>query len=266
MLHEAAVAWDASMAAWGAAVKTRSERVKFLEMLQRRGWPSIDEVTRLHVEQFLADPTFKPWTRCTYYTHLRAFYGWAVEAGVVDASPMAGVRRPKPAKSKPKPLTEDEVDRVMETARGDTRAFLILASYAGLRAHEIAKIRGEDVTDETIFVSGKGGKEAYLPTHPKIWALALERPRNGFWFPAPNSRGHIGENQLSAKVGYHFRDNGIPTGSIHRCRHTYATRLLRGGANIRTVQDVMRHASLATTQVYLEVTDADRRNAIGALA
>jgi len=62
-----------------------------------------------------------------------------------------------------------------------------------------------------------------------------------------------------------FHDLDI-AGSIHRCRHTYATRLLRAGTNIRIVQKLMRHSSLASTQVYTDVSEDEQRNAIGLLS
>jgi integrase/recombinase XerD len=266
MLYEAAAAWDASMAAWGASPATRRMRRSMLGTLERRGWGSIEQVTRRDIEAFLGTPSFKPGTRSTYFVTLSAFFTWAAESGLVETSPMKGVRRPRQPRTKPKPLTEDEVTKVLDSARGPMRAWLMLALYAGLRAHEIAKIDGVDVSEDNIFVSGKGGKEAYIPTHPLLWTLAQNYPRQGFWFPSTSVDGHVIPNVVSVQVGWHFRNNGIASGSIHRCRHTYATKLVRRGANIRTVQELMRHSSLATTQVYLEVTDADKTNAIGLLS
>ena len=265
MLLDAAAAWDASMAAWGASMNTRKCRHRLLEQLDRQGWPAVEEITRLHVEMFLGASDFKPWTRATYYTHLRTFFTWALEVELIDSDPMHGVRRPRAGGTKPKPLRDEQVDAVMEIARGHPRAWMLLALYAGLRAHEIAKIRGEDVQEHLIFVRGKGAKEASLPTHRKIWALAQQYPRTGWWFPSVAAEGHVSGNTVGIRVGFLFRDAGIEEGSIHRCRHTYATRLLRQGTNVRVVQDVMRHASLATTQVYLEVNDKERSTAIGLL-
>ena len=141
---------------------------------------------------------------------------------------------------------------------------LVLALLAGLRAHEIAKIRGEDVTADLIYVEGKGQVRAALPTHPDIWALAQRHDEPGYWYPGPED-GHLRGNTISIRVGQLFRGLNI-TGSIHRCRHTYGTRLLRRGAHIRTVQKLMRHASLATTQVYTDVSDDELRDAIGLLS
>jgi site-specific recombinase XerD len=144
-------------------------------------------------------------------------------------------------------------------------AWLTLALYAGLRAHEIAKIRGEDVTEDTIYVRGKGGVDAQIPTHPVVWALALDRPRTGWWFPSSASTlGHVRSTSVSTETTKLFTANGIE-GSIHRCRHTYATQLLRAGANIRVVQELMRHKSLSSTQIYTAVDEEELRNGIAGL-
>lgn len=207
---------------------------------------------------------FTGWSRSTYYAHLKDLCAYLVATEHLAANPMDGVVKPKRPKSVPRPLTEVEVTRVLGAATGETREWIILALLSGLRAHEIAKIKGDDITEQTIYVEGKGGVRAILPTHPDIWALAEARNERGYWYPG-NEDGHLNGNTISLRVGTLFRDLNI-TGSIHRCRHTYATRLLRRGANIRTVQKLMRHASLATTQVYTDVSDDELRDAIGLLS
>jgi len=111
-----------------------------------------------------------------------------------------------------------------------------------------------------LFVTGKGGQEATVPTHPDLWLLAGSYPATGYWFPSP-SGGHILAGTVGIRVGRLFRRHGIE-GSIHRTRHTYGTRLLRSGANIRVVQTLLRHASLATTEMYTAVDEDERRAAV----
>ena len=122
-----------------------------------------------------------------------------------------------------------------------------------------------DVTADQLYVFGKGGQGAFLPTHHLVWELARTRPRQGWWFPTCSSVGHVTSMSVTTMTTRLFAANGIQ-GSIHRCRHTYATELLRGGANIRVVQELMRHKSLTSTQIYTAVNEDERRAAINRLA
>jgi integrase/recombinase XerD len=226
--------------------------------------PDFPAVTRDQVTAWVGRPGYAQWSRATYYGHLRSYFRFAAQAGIVEADPMATLRRPRPGKSVPRPLTFAQVATVLAGANPSTHAWLTLGLYAGLRAHEIAKIRGEDVEQDQLFVRGKGGKEAYVPTHPLIWELAATRPPTGWWFPSPTPIGHVRSVWVTTGTTKLFAANGI-TGSIHRCRHTFATQLLRAGVNIRVVQTLMRHECLSSTQIYLAVDEVERRDAINLL-
>jgi integrase/recombinase XerD len=194
---------------------------------------------------------YKGWTKCTYFAHLRSLYGFLVKIGAVDVDPTADMKRPPRPRPRPRPLTATEAAHALETATGDVEAYLLLGLFAGLRAHEIAKVRGEDITETSITVVGKGGQQATLPTHPLLWEVAQRYPRSGWWFPSPRDPVRpIVSQTVTTRVGMHFRQLGI-TGSSHRARHSYGTQLARRGAHLRVVQELMRHASLATTAAYI---------------
>jgi integrase len=200
------------------------------------------------------------WTISTYHTHLTTFSEWLVSSGRLDHDPMADVRVPERPKSEPNPLSDADLNRVLAAATGITRDWILLALHAGLRAHEIAKLRGEHVQVEGIRVTGKGRKVVTLPCHPVIWDMAQRYPRSGYWFPAADG-GHIPMPQVSGGVGTFFTGLGLE-GGIHRVRHSYCTRLLRAGVHIRKVQKLMRHANLATTAGYAAVDEDELRDAI----
>lgn len=247
------------MRSWAASEQTVRARTT-LAASRLAVW-GVEGFTAHNVQKFLgSDPTWSKWTRATYRNHLKSFCEFLVAEGLLEVSPMADVRkvvRPGPA---PRPLSEEEVVRVMATAQGRTRDWLVLALLAGLRVHEMAKIRGEDVTTEGLRVVGKGGKQAVLPTHPDIWAMTRRYPREGYWFASPYG-AHITPQTITALVTELFSSLGIE-GSIHRCRHVYGTRLLRAGVNIRTVQKLMRHSSLETTAAYTAVDEDELQRAI----
>lgn len=252
------------LASWSESEKTLQARRTVAATVVREF--GLAGLTVENLQQFVGRPNLSRWSRATYTSHLNDFCSWLVATERLAANPIADdrFRKPKRPSALPRPLSEAEVDRVLDAAEGRTRDWILFALLAGLRAHEIAKIRGEDITQAEIFVEGKGKVRATIPTHPDIWSMTERYPRRGFWFPG-RTDGHLSAQSVSINVGALFRDLGI-SGSIHRCRHVYGTRLLRSGANIRTVQKLMRHASLATTAGYTAVDEDEMRAAIRGLS
>lgn len=208
---------------------------------------------------------YEGWSRHTYFSHFVSVYDWLCEVGQVAENPMRAMKPPPSPRPRPRPLTEAELTEAL--ARGDrnTRAFLMLGFLAGLRAHEIAKIHGRDVTADGLYVFGKGGRGQMLPTHPLLWDLAQTYPRDDFWFPSPvDGHDHLTPGAVTGAVTKLFRSLGIH-GSCHRARHSFGASLLRGGANLRVVQELMRHSSLATTAAYLGVDHDEKVLAVGGL-
>lgn len=257
------------MRSWSASERTIEAR-STLAKARLLEW-DLDGFTPDNVQAFLGNPRWSRWTRSTYHAHLKSFCEYLVAAGHLETSPMEDVRKGKRPRSLPRPLSEDEVARALaETDRRLSpdaavrmRDWIVIALCSGLRCHEIAKLRGEHVTAQGIFVDGKGGVQAVLPTHPDIWAMSERYPRQGYWFPSPYG-GPIKPATLSDAVSRYFDELGID-GSIHRCRHVYGTRLLRAGVNVRRVQTLMRHANLETTALYTAVDEDELRDAINLL-
>lgn len=252
--------FESFLRSWDAAPQTIRTRMVVVSA-RFREW-GLDGFTSANIRQWFADAELERWSRTTYYSHLNSFCEFLVAAGYLTENPMDEVRKPKAPRSQPRPLSEAEVSRVLMVARGRVRDWLQIALLQGLRAHEIAKLRGEEVQTEGLFVKGKGAVEATLPIHADIWAMAQGYPRHGWWFPGRS--GHIKGETVTKAVTALFKSQGIE-GSIHRCRHTYGTRLLRAGANIRQVQTLMRHGSLQTTALYTAVDEDELRLAINRL-
>lgn len=244
----------------GLSQTTIHARTKFYRS-RLREWGSWDQPPTV-LGTWLAG--YEGWTRLTYHNHLTSVYDWLLVEGRIAENPMASIRKPPSPRPRPRPLTDEQMARAMGEASARTRAFLLLGYLAGLRAFEIAKIHGRDVDADQIEIMGKGGKAEAVPTHPVIWELAQTYPRDGYWFPGRGVRRHIRSADVTDAVGRLFRSIGVE-GATHRARHTFGTRLLRGGANLRVVQDLMRHASLATTALYLGVDEDERWTAINGL-
>lgn len=143
---------------------------------------------------------------------------------------------------------------------------VLLAALAGLRVHEIAKVRGDDFDLErgTLTVVGKGNKRATIPLHPILLDLVPTMPA-GYWFTHWESPDEpIAGKSCGQAISRAMARAGVAA-TAHQLRHWYGTSLLESGADLRTVQELMRHESLATTQVYTRVTSERRRAAIHAL-
>lgn len=110
---------------------------------------------------------------------------------------------------------------------------------------------------------------ASLPLHPLVAQAAQHMPRSGFWFPthAYTGRGdtHIHGNSVSAMLSEAMERAGIPGGTAHRLRHWYGTSLVKGGTNLRAVQQLLRHASLATTERYVQVEQSAKDEGVARL-
>jgi integrase/recombinase XerD len=254
-------AWHQSAA--GHTQRTVSQRVEFIWTLTTRA--GRDDPAQLDSNDLIRylSRDLSPWSKRTYFMHARAWFRWLHEQGIRDVDETAKLPVPKAPRVYPRPMTTPNLLRAVEGAPERPRTFLILAAYAGLRACEIAAISGVDVTVDSVTVRGKGGTLAMIPTHPRVWALAAGRP-DGYWFPG-SDHGHILAHTPSGTVTKYLAREGIP-GSLHKARHWYGTNVLRSsGGNLRVAQELLRHASPATTAGYTFVEDYERSAAIAAL-
>lgn len=251
-------------AAWlrshNSSARTVHDRLWFAKRILGE-WPDLSSCTEENVRAHLGNADYSKATRATYFTHARSLFTWLVATGQLAQDPTDHMARPPSSKPSPRPLSPAEAALALAKAPQRTHDILLLGMYAGFRAHEAAKMHSRDVTETHLQVVGKGGRAAVLPTHPAIWAAAQRH--DGYWFP--NGDTHLTALTVSLAVSRVFWAAGLE-GSFHRCRHYYGTSLLRAGVNIRVVQELMRHTSLATTAAYLGVDEDEKHAAIMALA
>lgn len=222
-------------------------------------------VTAAQLVGWLANPAWSVNTRAQYASHFKTFHAWLVEFDHRTDNPAMKLKRPRVPLGVPRPVTDAELVDVLARTEGHMRLAVLLAAFGGLRAADVARICREDITVDSIRITkGKGGKDAVVPTHPLIWAAVRDLP------PGPLVCDHRGRPAraawVSSAVAKWFDRNGLPKITLHSFRHTFATNLLSAGANLRVVQDLMRHASIATTQVYTAVSDAQKVRAVAALS
>lgn len=215
--------------------------------------------TRESVQSYLAGFS-NPRTRRLRLSMLRVTFRLAIALELIDRDPTVLIGRMRVPRSMPKPLSPSELQLLLSAASPRVQVFTTLAAYAGLRACEIAQVTFDDVESypggwRLRIRSGKGGHEAVVPAHPKVVA-ALRQWRRPEGLTA---------NAVSKACQLEFRRLGIE-GGIHRARHSYATNCLRVSGDILVVRDLMRHASVATTQIYTALADDRPASVIAALA
>lgn len=207
-------------------------------------------------------------TNCTYTSYLSAWFKWLQLTDRRLDNPMVKVGTPRAPDREPRPVSDVDVVTLLQTRMWtSTRRMILLGLLAGLRVHEIAKVRGEDVdfNSRLLWVKGKRKKLRSVPMHPMIIEIASEMPGAGWWFPMRGFESeHVLSKSVSDIIGRTMRRAGIRA-TAHCLRHWYGTTLLDEGVDIRVVQECMRHKSLATTQIYTKVPDERRRDAIATL-
>jgi integrase/recombinase XerD len=209
---------------------------------------------------------------------VRGLHRFAAAEGLAELDVARAVRPPTPGRRLPKSLTIDEVLALLEGAGGDgpsdgpltlrNRALLELLYSTGSRISEAVGLDVDDIDTEarSVLLRGKGGKQRLVPVgRPAVQALdaylVRGRPdlaRRGRATPAIflNARGGRLSRQSAWQVLQDAAERaGITSGvSPHMLRHSFATHLLEGGADVRVVQELLGHASVTTTQIYTLVT------------
>lgn len=218
---------------------------------------AVQVVTWLHSHDEWSDSTL-----ATYHSYLGAWFKWLTLTDRREDNPMFQVGTPRYPDRQPRPITDADIPRLLSA-----RIMILLALLAGLRVSEIARVRGEDIdlSARAIWVKGKGRKLRSIPLHPVLVEIASEMPAKGYWFPM---RGHpnapVHSKSVSDVIGRTMRRADV-AGTPHCLRHWYATTLLDDGADLRTVQELMRHKSIQSTAVYTKVPDARRKRAVDTL-
>lgn len=208
-------------------------------------------------------------TKATYRSQLRAFYGWLRKTGRREDDPTEDLPAVRVGRNVPRPLSHPQVQAVLaacsDVRAHQTRAYVLLGAYLGLRVHEIAKIRAEDFDDDVLYVVGKGGKHATIPLHPVIVDLVEIMPRRGYWFPSTTQEGHVDRVSVSLAIKRAMVRAGVP-GTPHALRHFYGTQALKAsGGDLRMTQRLMRHSNPATTAIYTQVDDDSARRAVAGI-
>lgn len=245
----------------------RRDLAQFFAYCDEEEVTSIDGVERQHARRYLAVLSTGGYSKRSMTrkaSAVRSFYNDAGRRGTASVNPFEGVSRPKLDKPLPHALPARILIHAIETIEPDTpvglrdRALIDTLYSTGLRISELASLTVDDVGSDMVTVVGKGRKTRRVP----IGRPAQESVRRYLSQGRPELVGPDAGTALWVGVrGGKLGTRGIRSvvrGRVatfpHALRHSFATHLLEGGADLRTVQDLLGHTDLATTQIYTAVT------------
>lgn len=236
------------------------------------------------VRRYLAHLAENQYSRATMarkLATLRSFYKFLMRRGHVSANPVAPIRTPKQEKRLPKCLTVEDVRRLLAIPDDGSllgtrdRAMLETLYSTGVRVSELCDLNLEDVdlTGGVVHVRGKGKKERIAPIGPgavesiqRYLRIRQANPKSGSFDTRAlyvNKHGkRLSTRSVRRKLDKYLIAAGLdPSVSPHTLRHTFATHMLNNGADLRSVQELLGHQSLSTTQVYTHLTTDRLREA-----
>lgn len=198
----------------------------------------------------------------TYLCHITRWARWLLDEGHTDQDPTARLKRPRVPKRLPRPATDAQVRRCL-AAPEPWKVWYALSALAGLRAGEVAAMDREHIDETAVHVvNGKGGRDRNVPTDPQLWRVIRDLPE-GPVVRRPRG-GRVDGDWVSAEAGRRLAAAGLHI-TLHNLRHWFATSLLEAGVDIRVIQVLLGHESLATTEIYTRVSTRLTRGAVGLL-
>ncbi|MEX1006117.1 MAG: tyrosine recombinase [Acidimicrobiia bacterium] len=246
----------------------RRDLAQFFDFTARAGCDSIRSVDRRLIRRWLAQLDTRGYARTSVArksSSVRAFYEDALRRGLVAANPAGGLHRPKTPARLPQALRPAAVASVLDALTGESpvelrdRALLEVLYATGMRVSEVAHLTVREAEGrETLRTRGKGGRDRIVPLGvPAQRAVAewiargrphlMAVPTDDLWIGQRG--GSLDERGIRRVVGRRLGTHP------HAIRHSFATHLLEGGADLRVVQELLGHVDLATTQIYTHITN-----------
>lgn len=197
---------------------------------------------------------------------LRGFYKFLMLEKIISKNPTANLELPRRARTLPKLLTAEEIELLISSA-GDTknatrlRAMLELTYASGLRVSELCELPVNAILGDKLLIHGKGAKERMVPMHAGAaaalsrWMDARGDVESKYVFPSSGKSGHITRDGFFKILKKCAVLAGIDPARVspHVLRHSFASHLLAGGANLRAIQTMLGHEDISTTQIYTHV-------------
>lgn len=263
-------------------VAYKNDLGQFLAYVQENAMPPVQDwgkVTKDHLVAYIlslkADREYASTTVARKVAAIKSFFHFLVAEGFVKDDPTATLDSPRVKKYLPRAISQEDVERLLDApGKGDEprtlrdRAILELLYATGMRVSELVALNEGDVdlASASVRCFGKGGKERVIPIYERAVQaiegyvnkgrvrLLRQSDEKALFL---NQRGErLTRQGLWLIVKGYVRQAGIKVAvTPHTLRHSFATHMLRGGADLRNVQELLGHANIATTQVYTQVSN-----------
>ncbi|MEP0845029.1 MAG: tyrosine recombinase XerC [Phycisphaerae bacterium] len=258
----------------GAAVATAAVAAPRVRSAGPVDLPAVETEDVQRFLAFLNERAYSKSTTARKLATLRSFYKFCMRRSYVQANPLAAIRTPKQDKRLPKFLEEEQVRKLLETPDVNTllgcrdRAMLETMYSTGVRVSELVDLNVADVdfVGEALHIRGKGKKQRNTPISPTALAWIKRYMELRRQDPKANSSNQeavfvnkhgqrLSTRSVRRKLDKYLAIAGLdPSISPHTLRHSFATHMLSRGADLRSVQELLGHQSLSTTQIYTHVT------------
>ncbi len=281
---------EAQAAELDAALNTQSaygrDLLDFADWLEKAK-TDFSDATRQNIEDYLIHceaQGLAQSTRARRLSSIKGLYRFAFEEGWRNDNPAIQIKGPGRQKSLPKTLSIEEVERLLEAARmhGRSKAdkerntcLMELLYATGMRVTELVSLPVSSArgNPKMILVMGKGNKERMVPLSPpartalKTWIKthdaiddanhAKGKPRSRFLFPSRGKLGHMTRHRFYMLIKELAVTGGVSPAKVtpHTLRHAFATHLLANGADLRSIQTLLGHADISTTEIYTHVLE-----------
>ncbi|MBR61489.1 MAG: tyrosine recombinase [Dehalococcoidia bacterium] len=258
----------------------RNDLAPLFDFMQVQGLSSITDLNRTNLREYLAWLVDIGYVRSSVVrklSTLRSFLKWLVRDGIIKTDPLPRRGVLNNTRRLPKFLSKEEVNKIFEVVDNKSTiglrdlALLELIYAAGLRVSEVQKLNLSDINvgNQELVVTGKGSKQRIAligkpATHAieryiKYGRLKLDLSGKAKALFLNRTGGRLNQRTIQKKVNYYSKLAGLQDVHTHTLRHSFATHLLDGGADLRVVQELLGHSSPSTTQLYTHVSSSEAR-------
>ena len=258
----------------------RNDLAPLFDFMQIQGLNSIADLNRTNLREYLGWLVDIGYVRSSVVrklSTLRGFLKWLIRDGIINTDPLPRRGILNKTRRLPRFLSKDEVKKMLDVVDSTTTiglrdlALLELIYAAGLRVSEVHKLNLNDINigNQELIVTGKGSKQRIaLIGKPATYAIQkyinhgrikLDPKGNTKALFVNKSGYRLTQRTIQKKVNYYSKLAGLNDVHTHTLRHSFATHLLDGGADLRVVQELLGHSSPSTTQLYTHVSSAEAR-------
>ncbi len=227
------------------------------------------------IQSYLSNLNEKPSSIARKASTLRTFYKFLMLEKIIDKNPTTNIELPKRERTLPKYLTPDEIELLISSA-GDIktsirlRCMIELLYASGLRVSELCELPISANLGDRLLIHGKGAKERFVPMHEGAqsalhkWLEYRGDIDSKYVFPTNSNSGHITRDGFFKILKKCAVLAGIDPNRVspHVLRHSFASHLLAGGANLRAIQTMLGHEDISTTQIYTHVMPEQLRDTV----